>query len=135
MNQKMPAPRKKKRRYPDVRKAGRSLIIPYDRDETPRQRHKRRFLRNLENWPLLQDWACEHGFDLLIKNHSQHWILKRGKIVAEWWPQTAKLVLDCSYREGIHTHDWAQVCALLENVLRQRGGNLNVEFLWEPPGD
>lgn len=64
--------RKKRRRYPDPHRAGPSQIIPYEIDESHKARHTRRYLKNLENWTALQDWAVEHGFSFCIKNRGEH---------------------------------------------------------------
>jgi hypothetical protein len=110
----------KRRRYNDTHVAGSSLIIPYVRGETHRARHRRRHIVNLNNWKELQDWAFDQGVDLRIKDNSRHWILTRPDLVAEWWPSTAKLVLNRRYSTGIHTHDWVQVGQIIDGSLIPR---------------
>lgn len=39
-------------------------------------------------------------------------IILRGA-VAEWWPSSAKLVLDRKYERGVHAHDYEQVMRYL----------------------
>src|SRR5690349_14298138 len=108
--------RKKRQRNRDPHRGSPSQIVPYQPGESTKRRHARRYFKNLENWTALQDWAFERGFSFQMKNRGEHWILKGAGIICEWWPSTAKLVLNYEYRDGRHTHDWLQLCAILDKI-------------------
>ena len=91
-------------------KAGRSSIVPYRYGEPQEARHGRRqteadaradtFRRQIEN----------RGGSLAIKNEGMHWIIKgRNGFRAEWWPLTAKCVVNQQWSRGIHVHDTVQL--------------------------
>jgi hypothetical protein len=108
--------RRRRKSYPDVHEAGDSQIINCEPGGTSQALGRYRHLKNLENAPQLRDWASKHGFEFFMKNHDEHWILKGANVTAEWWPRTAKLVLNYSYLNGIQTHDWMQSCTILDDV-------------------
>lgn len=39
---------------------------------------------------------------------------QKGRFVAEWWPSSAKLVLNRDYDRSFHAHDWTGVVPFLE---------------------
>jgi len=73
---------------------GRSDLVPYRKNEYPKHRHYRRLKTNL-NWKndLLQ-WARANSFQVDIKNEGHHWILVKSEVRVEWWPSSAKLVMN-----------------------------------------
>jgi len=102
-------------RYDDVSSLGRSDVVPYRRWEDPAGRHARRLYTNLKYQADVRVWAQRLGIDLKISNEGHHWRLVFGTRVAEWWPSSAKLVLDRNYDSGVHVHDFQQVVGYLEN--------------------
>jgi len=78
-------------------------------------RHDRRKETNAQHFEEVQLW-CEHnGWSVEVKNHGHHWIFHKEGTLAEWWPSSAKCVLNKHWRKGIHVHDWRQMI----DVLRQ----------------
>ena len=40
---------------------------------------------------------------------------QKGGFVAEWWPSSAKLVLNRNYDRSFHAHEWTGAIALFES--------------------
>ena len=95
--------------HPDARSAGRSREVPYVYGEEPGARHDRRLRAALESESRVRAWCGNAGVDLSITNEGHHWHFRRGGAAADWWPSSAKLVLDQRWAEGIHIHDTHQL--------------------------
>lgn len=104
---------RKRERYPDVGSVGRSRIVPFHKGEKPMERHGRRLRTNLSYRKEVEGWARRNGYALQIKNEGHHWLFERDGFVAEWWPSSAKLVLNRDYPHGLHVHDWRQAASVL----------------------
>ena len=106
-----------RKRYRDRKGVGPSRLIPKrpsgDRYECPSDRHDRRKRANLANRTVLEEFCQEHGIALAIRNDGHHWLFRRKKILVEWWPSSAKLVVNKRWKQGIHIHDWEQARAQL----------------------
>lgn len=98
---------------PDTRSAGRSKLVPFVPGEDPGLRHERRLNANLSRQEEVRGWCQLAGVKLSIKNDGHHWRFVRGKQEAEWWPSSAKLVLQRNYDRGIHVHDHLQALSRL----------------------
>jgi len=88
-------------------------ICKYKIGEPASDRHNRRLETNKEHADKLKNYCRSNGFSLDIKNDGQHWQIKQGSITIDWWPSTAKMVINQQYDEGIHVHDISQVKAYL----------------------
>jgi hypothetical protein len=102
--------------FRDKRKAGRSAIVPFIPGEDTGDRHARRLGANLLNEQAAREQAIALGLTLDILNDGQHWRFSGTDnfarvFLAEWWPSSAKLVINKQWRRGIHCHDWQQVIA------------------------
>ena len=107
----------------DSKSAGKSKLVPYQQGEGYKSRHRRRYSINLEMQDEMKEWCAGHGIEVEIKNEGQHWIFTKGKHVAEWWPSSAKMVLDKRWRKGTHVHDIRQAMGFLfaKFQLKNRG--------------
>ncbi len=113
----------RRRRIPDATSAGRSDLCEWRPGEAPKNRHERRRRTAKRFRDALVAWCKEQGIELAVKNDGHHWHMKKdGKVLAEWWPSSAKLVLRQRWREGIHTHDAKQVREILEQLLEKEKG-------------
>jgi len=101
-----------RKRILDKRGVGRSKLIPQrplgGGYEQPMDRHERRKTANLSNRAVLEQFCQDHGIEFKISNEGHHWRFSRGKIEVEWWPSSAKLVVNKRWHQGIHVHDWEQ---------------------------
>ncbi|SRR5229473_3838928 len=93
----------------DARSAGKSVIVPFVRDEPAADRHERRLRANLEARDQFAATLARAGFAMAIKNEGQHWIIRNGVDAWEWWPSSAKFVKNKQWRKGVHCHDYQQV--------------------------
>jgi len=62
-------------------------------------------------------WAAQRGLTLRVLNGGHHWLLQKPGLTAEWWPSSAKLVLNRDHLRDCHAPHWPHVAALLENAL------------------
>lgn len=100
-------------KYADTSSLGRSEIVPLRPKESSSGRHARRLYTNLRQQGPIRAWAKQFGIDLKISNEGHHWRFILGTEVAEWWPSSAKLVINRDYAAGIHAHDYEQVMEYL----------------------
>lgn len=66
----------------------------------------------------------EIGLTLDVMNGGQHWKIRKEGFVAEWWPSSAKLVVNKHWQNGIHVHDYKQVLSVLREELKRHEANL-----------
>lgn len=97
------------KRIRDVVKSQYPPKIKYLPGEPGSQRHQRRLDFAIGLIPLVKRWAAQEGIELVILNQNNHWIWRKGKQRADWWPSSAKLVLNQDFDNGIHAHDPGQV--------------------------
>ena len=94
-----------------------STVSPYKQGEPAKKRHARRLQQNKERLDIVLKWCDANGVSLEIKNDWHHWqFIVSGKTF-DWWPSTAKLVIDQNYKRGIHVHDYTQVMKIIEKEL------------------
>ncbi len=107
-----------RRRRDDHRSAGRSALIPFVPGEGASDRHARRLSVNVaEGRPAVEAWCQARGLRLRVNNGGHHWIIDRPGWRAEWWPSSAKLVIQQKWDRGVHVHDWQQALAIIERAL------------------
>lgn len=93
---------------------GKSNVSHFRIGEDPKDRHDRRLRKNLANRDTVEGWCKGHGISIQIKNEGNHWIFTKDKKKVEWWPSSAKLVINKDWKNGIHTHGFDQVFGILE---------------------
>jgi hypothetical protein len=94
-------------------------------DDFRRARRERRLHRTLDLESEVARWASRHGFTLRVLNDGHHWLLQRPDLVAEWWPSSAKLVVNRDYLHDHHAPHWPEVAALLEQITTAPGALAN----------
>jgi len=92
----------------------RSELIPYIEGEDPRDRHARRLRENLKREGDVRGWARKSGVTMKVHNRGHHWRFMKGSKFAEWWPSTAKLVIQGNYKNERHVHDHFFAIRILE---------------------
>ena len=107
----------------DRASVGRSSIIPYRRGENFKARHSRRLASNLQNETKLRQWCQQNGLALRITNEGHHWQVMEGGFVAEWWPSSAKLVINKRWHDGIHCHDYKQALGVIQKAYGSLSSN------------
>lgn len=103
-------------KYDDSTSAGRSKVVPFIENEDSKDRHARRLDTNWTNRQKLRDWCESNGWILEIKNRGQHWIFIGHGQRVDWWPSSAKLVINLQYKRGKHVHDHTQVIEILAGL-------------------
>lgn len=83
-----------------------------------RERHKKR-KQEANRLHLSAGLAFLHlGAWLKVSNDGHHWsIVKPGGLNWQWWPSTAKLVIDEDWNSGIHIHTWQDIFRLLRDFM------------------
>src|SRR5215813_9313209 len=109
----------RKRSIPDSKRAGRSRIVPFYRGEDFRTRHARRLATNLHQEADVRQWCDQRGLRLRITNEGHHWQITDGAFLAEWWPSSAKLVINRRWHDGIHCHDYQQALKIIGESYKQ----------------
>ncbi len=97
--------------------AFKSTVSKYKRGENPRKRHARRLQQNKEHLDVLRKWCDKNKVTFKVFNDWQHWRFAFGDRQFDWWPQTAKLVIDKQWKRGIHVHDYTQLIKIIEKEL------------------
>lgn len=103
-----------RRRYADVDRAPGTPLTTYHPDAMTR--HGNRLDFNYQHQQEVARWCMDHGVKLEIKNDRHHWMFRRDNRLVEWWPSSAKLVVDRKYNRGLHVHDYRQAIVELEKV-------------------
>jgi len=98
----------------DKHSAGRSQIIPHRKCEGPKDRHERRLTVNLRNKQIVEQWCADNGVVIKINNQGHHWMFSQSKKIVEWWPSSAKLIINKQWNNGIHIHDYEQALVVLK---------------------
>ena len=104
---------RRRKRHHDKTTAGPSAIVRYRHGESPGCRHYRRLQTNLAAAANVEEWCREHGIVFRVSNKGHHWTFRRGRTVVEWWPSSAKLVVNKRWKDGSHVHDWKQAQTLV----------------------
>lgn len=107
-------------KYEDVRKVGGSASVPFISGEDPSDRHARRKIRAAQDLSLFKQWCSRRGLSASVQNEGHHWIVQGQSFYAEWWPSSAKLVLNRRYERGIHCHDVEQVQRAIQDEMTLR---------------
>lgn len=103
-----------RQRYEDTRSAGSSKEVPFIAGETAGQRHDRRGKRAKEDYASAAVLLEGHGWNVRLVDYGSHWIITRDRSVVEWWPSTAKCVINKKWKSGIHVHDTLQLIKVIE---------------------
>lgn len=86
-----------------------------------KRRHSRRLHFNLNRQPVMEEWCERAGVTITVTNEGHHWQFVRGEVIVEWWPSSAKCVINKNWRQGIHTHDVGQLQLILQEAFDPAG--------------
>lgn len=103
----------KRARYKDVKQVGQSALVPFQPNESWQDRHARRKEENLRHESEFKQWCRENQWILKVANEVHHWMLKRKQQYIQWWPSSAKVVINEKWDQGIHCHDYEQLKQIL----------------------
>lgn len=109
---------------PDRKNAGRSRLVPFRKGEDASTRHSRRLGTNLRRQQEVRRWCHENGISLRITNDGHHWQFIKTSFVAEWWPSSAKLVINKRWDDGVHCHDHCQAMKIIAHALATPSGRV-----------
>lgn len=123
--------RRRKGRFEDVRPASaKAEICKRVSGETWKERHTRRkqIANGDQSIAILQAFCDANGMELAIRNKQHHFIVHRpedqpGEHLAQWWPQTAKLVFWSQWKKGVHCHDVTQLIVEIKLEFRRLAGH------------
>ena len=101
-------------KYKDVKSTGRSTICPYVKGEAAGDRHRRRLKTSMDGYVETSAWCDEHGVRLKVTNGGHHWRASKDGIAVEWWPSSAKVIINKKWSRGTHVHDWKKFVAVLK---------------------
>ena len=90
-------------------------VVHYQKGEHHKDRHKRRLEINVEQFSgQAQEWAESHSVFCRISNRGHHWKFQRNGIHVEWWPESAKCVINRDQTNGVHVHEFPQLLVILK---------------------
>jgi len=99
---------------------GDSDVCRYRHGEEASDRHERRLRTNLSSKEIVENWCATNNVTFKVTNNGHHWRFSWGKRCIEWWPSSAKLVIDRKYSNGIHTHGFDQCLKILQREFEKR---------------
>lgn len=111
---------KKRIGYADVAAIGRSDLVPFDPHETYKDRHRRRQSVASKSQEDMVQWCAERQIACAVKNNGHHWMFTGGDWVCDWWPSTAKFVVNKNFQQGVHVHDIIQVKGILQEMVPRK---------------
>jgi hypothetical protein len=100
----------------DVINLGRSELVPYKFGEGFRKRHQRRMVANFSRLPVLQKFCNTFGITFIMQDSDRRWTFIKGCKQVDWWPSTAKLVINSDWHSGLHCQDHWQCQSVLKQV-------------------
>jgi len=77
--------------------------------------------RTAQSESLVRAWVEQRGCSLRVLNDGHHWLIQKPGLMAEWWPSSAKLVLNRDYGRDYHAAHWQDVAAVLHQQLAKAG--------------
>lgn len=101
-------------KYRDNTKSNLTTEMHKQQGEHPKDRHERRLQVNKEHADILRNYCQSNGWRFAIKNEGHHWQIRRGNLILDWYPATAKFVVNQQWEKGIHVHDITQIKSYLE---------------------
>lgn len=102
-------------KYQDRVKSKHSPTIINRKDgEGWKERHWRRLQKNKEHLDKFRQWCLEFGCDFRYLNNGEHWKVKHGTTCFDWWPRSAKLIVNQQWKRGVHVHDYMQLIKFIE---------------------
>jgi hypothetical protein len=100
-------------KYRDQTKCRLETEVKYDPNELPAERHDRRHFIAKRQSQRLGNYCRSNGFKFRVLNEGQHFQIERGVMVLDWWPRTAKMVVNKKWKQAIHVHDTKQIISYL----------------------
>lgn len=111
-------------KHKDKLKFGSSKEVPHIDGEAAMVRHDRRKDAFTNCRGQFEKFCVHQGFKLKIHNDDHHWQISHGKTLIEFWPSSAKLIINKQWKSGIHVHDYKQLTTILNIVkLTKTGAN------------
>lgn len=110
----------RKHSIPDKGSVGRSDLVPFKEGEDRGSRHERRKGHANSNVNEVRQWCQERSINFSVTNGGHHWRFVREKTQCEWWPSSAKFVVNQQWKKGLHVHDYKQ---LMTQLVRNFGNN------------
>ena len=100
-------------------------IYSFVKGESAADRHRRRLEVNKKNLDRLKVFCANKRYSMELCDSGTHWRIEKNGVEIDWFPSTAKFVVNQQWRHGIHVHDISQViCYLtfLDVLLMPRAG-------------
>ena len=103
-------------KYRDKTKSrSQAKVVDYKDNEQWRDRHHRRFSTNQEYVAEFRRLCDESGYEFRVLNNGEHWQIKANGNCFDWWPRSAKLIINKQWKNGIHVHDITQLIQEIVN--------------------
>lgn len=104
-------------KYRDVNKCkNEAEIIQFKGGESWRDRHSRRLNKNKEHIDKYRNWCERNGVEFRLLNNGEHWQSKKNNTTYDWWPRSAKLIVNQKWKKGTHVHDYTQLIKFIGEI-------------------
>lgn len=118
---------RRRRRYLDKYKMGKSSTVPYLANESWSDRHRRRKEAALERQKEVERWCAKVCWKLYVKNGGHHWIFyTQQRKTIEWFPSSGKLAIGKRWNQAIHVHDIDQLLDVLSVCVEEEIGKTGI---------
>ena len=107
-------------KYKDITGMGKSKLCPKLKDEKESfsERHFRRKIFNEKRFRKVQEFCEKAGLRFRISNQGHHWRVNTDKMTVEWWPSSAKVIVNKNWNRGVHCHDYKQFIKILKKQFK-----------------
>ncbi len=106
-------------KYKDKNGMGKSKLCPKVKGESEKsgERHARRKSFNLKRFKIIERFCENNNLVFRLLNNGHHWQVESDKKIIEWWPSSAKVVVNKNWKRGIHCHDYEQFIEIIKKEI------------------
>lgn len=101
----------------DIYDLGPSELVPFIQGEDGAARHRRRLESAMANQDAIREFCQERGLRFQVK--SGHFMVRGTNLYIQWWPASAKLVINEKWQHGVHCHDYQQLFKVIRRRMRE----------------
>lgn len=107
-------------KHKDITGMGKSTLCPKRKDEleSSSDRHFRRKIFNEKQFSVVEEFCQNRGLRFRLLNCKHHWQVSRENTMVEWWPSSAKVIINKNWGRGVHCHDYEQFIGILKKQFK-----------------
>lgn len=117
-----------RRKKDKTKSAIRTKECQFDHQEKSEDRHQRRLKLAIKHSDRLKGYCNHKGYELKISQEGKHFVINRKRLHIDWYPYSAKMIVNYQNGDGIHVHEVSQIISYLEFAWLLFGGKNNGFF-------